>query len=389
MARKRRLPPGMQRRGNTYYAKFRANGWLVQKKLSGDFQVACQLLNELKARANRADFDLLDNDYPWKELKAEYLRFKEQTTRNPRDYREHLTFFEKYCRIGSLKQITPQYVLGFREARLAEGVSPKTINKQVGTLRNMLNMGVQWQRVGSNAIANVKPLRNDSPRKKRRALTIEEVESLFTHSPEYLRPVWRMFMVTGIRKTELINMLFDDIDFEQRTVIVQAGTANNHREREIPLDDEMLSIIAFLKEQSTHRKQVAGTTRDATVRKEINLSQEHVFLTKANTPWRNNLLTRFYTCCKRAGIEGAHAGGSVDIHSLRVSFITLALEGGATPKAVQEIVGHRTLDMTMNVYARATEQGKRQVITALGFGKASMPDHVLSIQGTVSKRRPT
>ena len=62
--------------------------------------------------------------------------------------------------------------------------------------------------------------------------------------------------------------------------------------------------------------------------------------------------------------------------ALRVSFVTLALEHGATPKAVQAIVGHATLDLTMNVYARVTEHGKRQAIGALPFAQVSPPDAV-------------
>ena len=42
-----------------------------------------------------------------------------------------------------------------------------------------------------------------------------EVEAIFSHSADFLRPVWRMFMTTGIRRNELVNMRFDDIDFEQ------------------------------------------------------------------------------------------------------------------------------------------------------------------------------
>ena len=117
-------------------------------------------------------------------------------------------------------------------------------------------------------------------------------------------------------------------------------------------------------------------------------SPEHVFVTNANTPWRNNLLTRFYAVCKRAGIDDAKCGGSVDIHSLRVSFTTLALENGASPKAVQAILGHSTLALTMGVYAKATDRAKRAAIGALPFAKVSAPEHLIPVQ-TVSKVCPS
>ena len=73
-----------------------------------------------------------------------------------------------------------------------------------------------------------------------------------------------------------------------------------------------------------------------------------------------NLLRRFYAVCKRAGIDDAHSGGAVDIYSLRVTSTTLSLEHGANPKAVEAILGHATLVMTMSVYAEATERSKRE-----------------------------
>ena len=98
--------------------------------------------------------------------------------------------------------------------------------------------------------------------------------------------------------------------------------SKNHKAREIPLDDDMLATIAALKAQASHREAVPGWTRPG------RLTREHVFVSQANTAWRqhSHLLRKFYKCCAKAGIEGAHTGGDVDIHSLRVTFTTLAIE---------------------------------------------------------------
>ena len=101
---------------------------------------------------------------------------------------------------------------------------------------------------------------------------------------------------------------------------------------------------------------VPGWNSTQTEQQRRNFSKDHVFVTEANTPLRNNLLRQFYAVCKRAGIEGGHPNGTVDIHAMRVAFITLSIENGASPKAVQEIVGHSTLEMTMNVYCKATDR---------------------------------
>lgn len=104
-----------------------------------------------------------------------------------------------------------------------------------------------------------------------------------------------------------------------------------------------------------------------------------------NAPWRNNLLRAFYACCEHAEIEGGEQNGSVDIHSIRGTFVSLSFEGGADPKAVQETVGHSTLQMTMNVYAKTTDRAKRKAIAALPFASVSDPDHIVSMEDALGE----
>ena len=56
------------------------------------------------------------------------------------------------------------------------------------------------------------------------------------------------------------------------------------------------------------------------------------------------------------------------------------LQNGANPKDVQTILGHSTLTLTMKVYARATEQGKRSAVNALPFASTTAPAHVIQVQ---------
>ena len=385
MARKRKLPQGLWKRGKVYYARFSSGDRLVRKKLSSDYTVACQLLNELKSRADRADFGILDLDYPWADLKASFLHWARQSVRNHREYASDLSQFEKFSHVQNVSEVTAERIDAYRNWRLDQGVTARTVNKQVGTINNMLNKGVdRFKVIAHNPIAVVSPLPHDQKSKQRRSLTLEEVESLFHHSPDYLRPVWRLFMVTGIRKEELVDLRFDDIDWDRQTMTVRASVAKSKRSREIPLDDAMMAVLIKLKEQAADREPMVGRSR-IQVAQRANFTRDHVFVTQANTPLCNNLLDRFYSTCKRAGIEGAEKWGSVDIHSLRVTFTTLSLEHGASPKAVQSILGHSTLALTMGIYAKATERAKRDAISALPFASDSTPKHAIPMQRAATK----
>ena len=141
MARKKKLPSGMWDRNGTYYARFRAHGRPVCKKLSRDYRAACEMLNELRARA---DFGLVDNAYPWSDLKREFLAWMRQQTRSEDGYTISLGWFEQYRPVKSIRQVTHQYVIGFRQWRLEHGIAPGTLNKNVAALLSMLGKAVEW-----------------------------------------------------------------------------------------------------------------------------------------------------------------------------------------------------------------------------------------------------
>ena len=255
MPRKRQLPSGMRQRGTVYYASFRAGGRRVNKRLSSDFRTACQLLNEMKARADRADFSLLDNDCSLAEIKKQWLKHCDLTLRprTAKRYRQNLANIEAGLPAKSVAQVTVPAINAFRQKRMDEERSPRTVNMDVGALSTMLTWAVGAGLIGSNPIADLTPLPNDNPRKQRRTLEPEEVQAIFDYSPAYLKPVWRMLMTTGMRHDELARLTFDDIDFERHTVTVRSGSAKNHAEREIPLDDTMLAILTELQQNAAYR----------------------------------------------------------------------------------------------------------------------------------------
>jgi integrase len=65
--------------------------------------------------------------------------------------------------------------------------------------------------------------------------------------------------------------------------------------------------------------------------------------------WRrllNNVLVKFGRLCKAANVPRCA------FHSLRKSFCTNLLEGGVAPHAVQQIMGHASLETTIKYYSK-------------------------------------
>jgi integrase len=390
MPRKRKLPDGMVRRNGRrgYYADFRVGGRRVQKKLGTDFDAARSILNELKARAERGQYGLLDNDYPLADLRAAYLKRCEQelAAGSADRYRRGLDDVLGFLGLVKVRQLDAACVLAYREERLRVK-GPATINHDVGVLRSMLEWGVRRKLIGSNPLDGLEPLRHDRP-KQGRALTDDEVQRLLDKSPPRWRDVWYAFLVTGLRKDELATLRFTDIDWQSAELIVRMHNAKGKRERRVPIDNELMAILRRQQATAPSRQPGRGSNPMMAARTLARFTREHVFVTAQNTPLDGvaTLYLAFMRCCRRAGIETRTLDAEgrevehVDLHSLRRTFATNAIVNGADPKSVQEILGHKTLEMTMQIYAKVKAMSKRQTVARLSYGKgAQSPDHIIEL----------
>jgi integrase len=379
MPRQRRLPDGMKIRNSEFHADFYCNGRRVRKRLSGDFDAACKILNEMKSRADRADFGLLDNDYPVAELRDQFLRHCRQMLKSSSVVRYTASLANVLPRLGArnVRQVTVEGVQSYRQERLDEGTSPQTINMEVGTLGAMLRWGVKPANlIGSNPLADLRPLRHDHP-KEGRALSPEEVARLLAASPPPWRDVWYAFLVTGMRKMELATLTFGDIDREARELIVRSTIAKGRRERRIPIEGGLWEILSK-QEAGRADRQPGGSGKSADdPRVRAKFSRDHVFVNTHHTPLthRSNLYRIFLRCCEaaRVPVETLDREGRqvehVDLHSLRRTFATSLIVNGADPKSVQDLLGHKKLDMTMRIYTKIHTQTKRQALGRLPYGQ--------------------
>ncbi len=391
MSRKRKLPDGMVARPGRkgYYADFRIGGRRVQKKLGTDFEAAKSILHDIKARAEKAEFNLLDNNYALASLKSAYLQHCRQALK-PRTvdtYLGQLGNILSALPVGSICQVTVPAVMTYRQDRLAKGRSPRTVNAEVQALGGMLNWGVEHHLIGSNPIGSLKPLPHDHP-KEGRPLAPEEIDRLLKASPPLWRNVWYGLLVTGMRESELASLEFFDLDFASREIMVRADSTKNRTGRRIPMEDRLYILLRQLEADRNARQPGRGRSRRDTERTRARFSRNHVFVTGQNTPLdhRGNLYRAFKSCCKKANIQTRtyDAEGRliehVDIHSLRRTFATEAISSGADPKSVQDLLGHRTLAMTMKIYTKIRTQTKRQAIARLPYGGgATTPDHLMEV----------
>lgn len=356
--------PGLRLRGKTWWAWFRADGRQVRQSLkTSDLRIAKRRLHELRHQADVSE-DALSNRYPWARLKERFLIWAAQTkVSGGSDYARDLRTIEAYQTIQTVNQIDFELVHGYRDWRICHGIAPSTVNKETGTLYHVLSKGVQWKLLRSNPLKGLDRLQNDEPRKVRRSLTEAELRRLFEVSGDR-RLIWETFAVTGLRSAECCRARFTWIDWG-RHVLTVPRRSKSHREREIPLTDILLQQLAGIHQQHPE--------------------QELLFPTARGKQRRSGVLLRlFYQDCAKAGISDAQPHGSVDIHAIRCTFTTLSIDRGARPNAVQSILGHANLSITMKSYNRTTDRSRREAVSVLGFGEATAPEHIIELDSTSS-----
>lgn len=385
MPQERKMPEGMWKRGNVYYARFRCDGELNRQRLSPDFRTACEMLADLRSAAYRQGQGEISNERALEALRMDWMRSIKQTLKPStlKRYRQNLDNVFRLLPVRLASQLDFDVIEDFREARLEEGVSPQTVNKDVGALHAMLSWSVERKKIGSNPITGIKPLQTNP--KEARALRPEEIDRLLENASSHWRDVWYAYLTTGLRKMELSRLQFSDIDWSSNELTVRAAGAKNKTERRVPIDQELMRIIRRQREEADARQAIsrAGVATTDIIRDRV--TSKHVFVTTTNTPLGGNLYREFMRACERAGIETriVDAEGRIveiiDLHSLRHTFASDLIRNGADPRTVQTLLGHKTLEMTMKIYATVFPEQKREAIAKLSYGEGASPDHDASL----------
>ncbi len=251
------------------------------------------------------------------------------------------TFINK-TGIKKVSEITPLLIEDYKTHRLKE-VSPRTVNIEVGAVKTMLNRAVQLGIMPTNPIAAVKKIKGPSW-KPIQFLTKEQVSALLENCSPTYRPIFYTYLNTGMRRDELVNLEWSDIDWQNKQIrIINKEKKRYHpkgqKERFIPIKDDLMAV---LKKQ---KKRVNGS---------------YVFGTTNGEPRHNNILRELKRAARRAGIE------HITIHMLRHTFASHLVMAGVDLPTVQKLLGHSSITTTM-IYAHLAPGHLRSAIEKINL----------------------
>lgn len=176
-------------------------------------------------------------------------------------------------------------------------------------------------------------------RKQRGKALSQSEQTEFLKALETSRYKWLMlfYLYTGVRRTEALTLEWRDIDYTGRAILIR-GTKTEQSCRYIPLTEEVAAIIEAQRLQNK---------RERKARKQ---GKYHQAPDNIVFPFGREQTSReFKKLCP------AH-----HLHDLRHTFITRCAESGVNVNVCQQIVGHSTADMTLNVYTHVMDEFKRK-----------------------------
>ncbi len=256
--------------------------------------------------------------------------------------------------------MTPETASAFTQARQSEGRAPRTINSGLTAVQTMLRWAQRRGLIRDNPLQHCEKVESRRV-KERRPLEDWEIPKLLEASPSHYRRIWIALLTTGLRKGELVELCWKDVDFGRGLIRVRAETCKVKREDYLPIAPELEAVLLDIKPEEAD-------------------PEAHVFLNSVGTPWRHNLLRRFKGCVKAAGLNPE----GLDLHALRQTYGTiLASDPSNDVRTVMSLMRHSTVAMTMNLYAKPRAMRQREAITTIKLfarGKLQANKHALRPQ---------
>ena len=269
-----------------------------------------------------------------------------------------------------LTAITPWDIQKWRSEKTKNGLKPATVNRGVTTLKAVLNKAVEWDVIDVNPINKIKPLKIDTKSRirylskaeessLREALDAREADlrsgresgnlwraergyeahnSLDGEFADHLKPMVLLAVNTGMRRGELFDLMWGDVDLQKKTVTIEGKTAKTGNTRHIPLNSQASQVLRAWHDQGS--------------------GKGHVFTSPATGSRFDNIKTSWSNLRTCAGIQDFR------FHDLRHTFASKLVMGGVDLYTVKELMGHSTIQMTER-YAHLAPAHKAKAVEVL------------------------
>lgn len=334
---------GVRRRKDNgqFYIDFTVDGRRVREVVGPSRRQAVDALAQRRAEIIAGRFRLPTEPRLTYDVAVE--RYMAWAKQHKRSWRDDLEIFKRMApHFGGtpITRINPFEIEKMKANLIAAGLSKSRVNRYLAALSGLYHRLIDWgMHIGENPVRKVRRFREAPGRI--RYLTREELDRLLPACNPELWQAVTLAIHTGMRAAELFDLLWRDVDLENR--IVHVVDSKNGDRRDIPLSDTAYGALV-------------GRRRTG----------ENVMAQADGKVHRQHMRAVFVRACRKAGLEGLRW------HDLRHTFASHLVMRGASVFAVQELLGHKSLAMTRR-YSHLSPGVLRQAVAAMDNAMGGVP----------------
>ena len=204
-------------------------------------------------------------------------------------------------------------------------------------LKHLFNKAIHWNYLKENPLDKVKKLKGSQ--KKFRFLSIEEIDLVLQNCPDSIHTIILTAIHTGLRKSELFRLEWEDVNFERGFISVTAKGeehTKNYLNREIPMTKQLIDCL-----------------------KDLEVKSNWVFVKEDGERYSGWIRRSLESTVKKAKIK------RFTLHDLRHTFASHLIMEGIDLPTVKRLMGHADIKTTM-IYAHLAPDHLKGAIHRFG-----------------------
>ncbi len=304
----------LYKRNNTWWVRFSTpNGTRVRRSAHTTNKAQAQEFHD-KLKAQYWRQNTLDERpiHSWQEAVIRWLQETSHKASHEEDKR-NLRWVDQYTRDRMLFEVNRDLIDHMTQKRLAEGVSNATVNRTLAVIRAIMRKAErEWEWIDKAPYVRMLP----EPKRRVRWLTHKEANRLLQYLPSHLNLVVRFSLATGLRKSNVTELKWEQVDVIRRLAWIHADQAKAGNSISVPLNDDALSVV----------------------RGQIGKHDEYVF-TYRGKPIQQVNTKAWKRALKKAGIDNFRW------HDLRHTWASWHVQQGTPLAVLQELGGWESSEM--------------------------------------------
>lgn len=234
----------------------------------------------------------------------------------------------------ALRSFTTRLIEEYQAKRL-EYNKPATSNRMLTIIKHMFRKAADWDMVEEGVLKRIAKVKLTPEHNTRlRFLSKEECQALVNACNTHLKPIVVTALNSGMRKSEILGLKFEQVDFRHQFIFLEI--TKNGKRREIPMNSTLRATL----EAIPHSPE-----------------SEYVFTDRNGKPFKD-VKRSFKTALRKAGIADFR------FHDMRSTFCSHLVMAGVDLTSVKELMGHQSLNMVMR-YAALSPSHRADAVKVL------------------------